>query len=86
MIQTLTTLIPTPYTTNESGLQWRFNNYSIILSDISGIYSNGIDTYEVMNPHGEIIGYASITTVNRLLIESQIPRESAIQRYPELYI
>ena len=71
---------------DEDTTQWRFNDFSILLSSNNGLYSNGIDTYEVMLPGGDVDAFVPHSTLNRWLIESQLDTEQAIQQFPEYYV
>ena len=67
-------------------IRWQFNDFSILLSSTRGFYSNGIDTYEVMLPNGDVNGYIPCGTLNKWLIESQLDTEQAKQQFPEYYV
>lgn len=85
MVHFLDDLSSVPYMSGV-GLHYRHYDFSIILSSVHGIYSNGIDTYEVMLPSGEVEGHISKSEVNRYLLEAQLPLAEAQSQYPEFYI
>lgn len=71
---------------NKDTTQWRFSDFSILLSNYDGIYSNGIDTYEVMLPSGHVEGYTPHNILNRWLIEKQLGVDEAKHQFPEYYV
>lgn len=85
MVHFLDDLFSVPYMSGV-GLHYKHYCLSIILSSARGIYSNSIDTYEVMLPSGEVEGYVTKSEVNRYFLEAQLLLVEAQSQYPEFYI